>query len=147
MLGVVKRLDEVSDICRDGIGDWGRLVEILCELVIDVVSARNALFSKGSLAIGGELITFRRSRVRILLLALASIDSITEVGAFSGTPLTHSWNFLSSNHVGVRRFEHFDKTFCTQVANSDIECYLIPSLRFPNNEIYVLSSAYVYILF
>jgi hypothetical protein len=44
-LGVVKRLGEAGNIRQHGIGDWERLVEILCELVIDVVSARNALFS------------------------------------------------------------------------------------------------------
>nr|WP_154019086.1 hypothetical protein [Halococcus agarilyticus] len=58
LLGGTKRLDEAGDVGQDWIGDWERLVKILRELVIDVVSARNVLFSKGSLTIGGELAAF-----------------------------------------------------------------------------------------
>ena len=63
VLGDTKRLGQTGNIGQDGIGDWERLVEILCELVIDVVSARNALFSKSGLTIGSALITFRFSVV------------------------------------------------------------------------------------
>ena len=72
MLGVVKRLDEAGDIGQDGIGDWERLVEVLCEFVIDVMSARNALFSKGGLSIGSELVTF-------LLACVERISYVREV--------------------------------------------------------------------
>jgi hypothetical protein len=57
-MGVLKRFGEVGDIGQDGIGDWERLVEILCKLAIDMVSTRNTLFLEGSLAIDSELITF-----------------------------------------------------------------------------------------
>ena len=58
LLSIVKHFGEAGDIGQDGIDDWERLVEILCELVIDVVNAGNALFSKGGLTIGSELVTF-----------------------------------------------------------------------------------------
>jgi len=65
-LGVVKRFGQTGNIRQHGIGDWERLVEILCELVIDVVSAGNALFSKGGLSIGSELVTFLLACVEAL---------------------------------------------------------------------------------
>jgi len=58
LLGVLKRLGKAGDIGQDGIGDWERLVEILCEFAIDVMGAGNALFLEGGLTIGGEMVTF-----------------------------------------------------------------------------------------
>ena len=78
-MSIAKYFGQTGNIRQHGIGDWERLVEILGELVIDVVSARNALFPKSGLTIGSELVTF-------LLACVEAISRGREVS------LGQAWN-------------------------------------------------------